>query len=159
MIADADLAWVRQAIALSAESRRAGRHPFGAIVVDADGTAVATALNNSLAPRGDPTQHAELAAVAAAARLLTPTQLRRCTVYSSAEPCCMCAGAMYWCHIGRIVYGLSEQRLLLLTGAHPENPTLSLPCREVFARGQRHIDVEGPCLEEEAAAVHAGFWV
>jgi hypothetical protein len=49
-------------------------------------------------------------------------------------------------------------RLLDLTGSHPENPTLRLPCREVFARGQRAIDVVGPLLEDEAAAAHAGFW-
>ena len=70
----------------------------------------------------------------------------------------MCAGAIYWCGIGRVVYGLSEARLLELTGSHPENPTLSLPCREVFARGQRMVEVIGPALEDEAAAVHAGFW-
>ena len=70
----------------------------------------------------------------------------------------MCAGAIYWAGIGRLVYGLSESRLLALTGSHPENPTLALPCREVFARGQRAIEVAGPLLEDEAAAVHAGFW-
>ena len=45
-----------------------------------------------------------------------------------------------------------------LTGNHPENPTLSLPCRELFARGQRRVEVVGPLLEEEAAEAHAGFW-
>ena len=80
------------------------------------------------------------------------------TLYSSAEPCAMCAGAIYWCGIGRVVYALSEHALLGLTGDHPENPTFSLPCREVFARGQRPIEVVGPALEAEAAAAHAGFW-
>jgi hypothetical protein len=57
------------------------------------------------------------------------------------------------------VYALSEKRLLKLTGNHPENPTLALPCREVFARGQRHIEVIGPALEDEAAAAHLEFWI
>ena len=70
----------------------------------------------------------------------------------------MCAGAVYWSAISRVVYALSEARLLKLTGSHPQNPTLSLPCREVFARGQRGIEVIGPALEEEAAAAHVGFW-
>ena len=70
----------------------------------------------------------------------------------------MCAGAVYWSGISRVVYALSEERLLDLTGNHPENATLSLPCREVFARGQRRIEVIGPELEEEAAAAHVGFW-
>ena len=46
----------------------------------------------------------------------------------------MCAGAIYWAGIGRLVYGLSEHRLRQLTGNHPENPTLDLPCRDVFAQ-------------------------
>ena len=70
----------------------------------------------------------------------------------------MCAGAVYWSGISRVVYALSEERLLAMTGNHPENPTLSLPCREVFARGQRGIEVIGPLLEDEAAAAHLGFW-
>lgn len=109
-------------------------------------------------PEGDPTQHAELRAVADAAKKLSPEALARCTLYTSAEPCCMCSGAVYWCNIGRVVYALSERKLLELTGAHPENPTFSLPCREVFAKGQRDIQVIGPVLEDEAAKPHVGFW-
>lgn len=70
----------------------------------------------------------------------------------------MCAGAIYWAGIGRVVYGLSEHRLKAITGAHAENPTLDLPCRTVFAAGQRHVDVTGPLLEDEAAAIHEDFW-
>lgn len=70
----------------------------------------------------------------------------------------MCAGAIYWCGIGRVVYALSESRLLTLTGSHPENPTFSLPCRVVFEAGQRRTQVTGPLLEDEAVASHIGFW-
>lgn len=153
-----DLALLRRAIARSAQSRRDGRHPFAALVADEHGAVIAEAGNNSMPPEGDPTQHAELRAVAAAARLLAPQQLARCTLYSSAEPCAMCAGAVYWTGIGRIVYGLSEHALLGLTGDHPENPTFSLPCREVLARGQRRVEVIGPLLEDEAREPHRGFW-
>lgn len=153
-----DLALLRQSIALSDESRARGRHPFAALVADAAGNIVASAGNNSMPPEGDPTQHAELVAAAQAARVLPPEQLAGCTLYTSAEPCCMCAGAVYWTGIGRVVYALSEHKLLGLTGDHPENPTFSLPCREVFARGQRKVEVVGPVLEDEAAAPHAGFW-
>ncbi|PZX22698.1 Cytosine/adenosine deaminase [Cupriavidus phytorum] len=153
-----DLALLRRSIALSDESRARGRHPFAALVADAAGNIVASAGNNSMPPEGDPTQHAELAAAAQAARVLPPEQLAGCTLYTSAEPCCMCAGAVYWTGIGRVVYALSEHKLLGLTGDHPENPTFSLPCREVFARGQRRVEVVGPVLEDEALAPHAGFW-
>ncbi|WP_042886731.1 nucleoside deaminase [Cupriavidus necator] len=153
-----DLDLLRQSIALSETSKARGRHPFAALVADEAGKIVASAGNNSMPPEGDPTQHAELVAAAMAARALPPEALAQCTLYTSAEPCCMCAGAIYWTGIGRVVYALSEHALLGLTGNHPENPTLSLPCREVFARGQRQVAVVGPVLEEEAAKPHVGFW-
>ncbi|QXI24917.1 nucleoside deaminase [Pseudomonas iranensis] len=157
-VSDLDLSLLRQTIALSQASKQRGRHPFAALVADRDGKVIAEAGNNSMPPEGDPTQHAELVAVAAAAKRLSPTELEACTLYTSAEPCCMCAGAVYWTGVGRVVYALSEHALLGLTGDHPENPTFSLPCREVFAKGQRTVSVFGPMLEAEAAEPHKGFW-
>jgi len=157
-LSPADLALLRRAIALAETARAEGKHPFASLVAGADGAVIAEAGNNSLPPDGDPTQHAELRAAQMAARALPPEQLAGATLYTSAEPCAMCSGAIYWCGIGRVVYALSEHRLLILTGDHPENPTFSLPCREVFARGQRKIEVIGPALEEEAAEVHQDFW-
>ncbi len=153
-----DIAWLRRTFILAEAARADGRHPFAAIVVDARGRVVAEARNNSLPPGGDPTQHAEVVAASRAARLLRPAQLASCTLYSSAEPCCMCAGAIYWCNIRRVVYALSERRLLALTGGHRENPTLSLSCRRVFASGQRAVTVIGPLLQTEAERAHTGFW-
>jgi tRNA(Arg) A34 adenosine deaminase TadA len=157
-LSPADEKYLRAALALSRRSRDAGRHPFAAIVVDAKGNIIAEAMNDSLPPAGDPTRHAELVAAATAARVHGAAVCAGATLYTSAEPCAMCAGAIYWSGIGRVVYGLSETRLLAITGSHAENPTLSLPCREVFARGQRAIEVTGPVLEDEAAAIHTGFW-
>ncbi len=155
---DADSLYLRRAIALSERARANGRHPFGALVIAPPGEVLAAAENRAIGPDCDATGHAELEAVRAASRHHSPEALAAATLYSSAEPCAMCAGAIYWSGIGRVVYGLSEARLLALTGSHSENPTLRLPCREVFARGQRVIEVIGPCLEDEAAAPHAGFW-
>ncbi|MEV7692156.1 nucleoside deaminase [Microbacterium sp. NPDC089189] len=153
-----DLGFLRESIAVAERARASGTHPFGSIVVSAAGEIVASCGNNSLPPEGDPTQHAELQAVAAAFRVLGADGMAGSTLFTSAEPCAMCAGAAYWCGIDRVVYALSEHRLLGLTGDHPENPTFSLPCREVFARGQRPIEVVGPLLEDEAALAHVGFW-
>ena len=153
-----DKTFLRQCIERSRRVRDSGKHPFAAIVVDAAGQIVAEAGNDSLPPDGDPTRHAELVAAGMAAKILSAEQLAAATLYSSAEPCAMCAGAIYWCGIGRVVYALSEHKLLGLTGDHPENPTFALPCREVFARGQRSVEVAGPYLEEEAAVPHHGFW-
>ncbi|TAJ49761.1 MAG: nucleoside deaminase [Herbiconiux sp.] len=154
----ADAAFLRESIRVAEQSRAEGRHPFGAIVVDAAGTVVAACGNNSLPPEGDPTQHAEMRAVAAAFRALGAEGMTGSTLFTSAEPCAMCSGAVYWTGVDRVVYALSEHRLLELTGDHPENPTFSLPCREVFARGQRTIAVSGPHLEDEAAVAHLDFW-
>jgi tRNA(Arg) A34 adenosine deaminase TadA len=155
-----DLALLRLALASAERAKAAGRHPFGAIVADEHGNVIAEAGNNSMPPEGDPTQHAERVAAALAAQRLPREALARCTLYTSAEPCAMCAGAIYWCNIGRVVYAMSEERLLQLTGSHPDNPTLSLPCRDVFASGQREVEVVGPVpeMEQEAAAPHLGFW-
>jgi tRNA(Arg) A34 adenosine deaminase TadA len=72
----------------------------------------------------------------------------------------MCAATAYWANIGHIVYGASEEALLELTGNSDENPTLSLPCRQVLAAGQKPITVEGPFAEltDELVEPHRGFW-
>jgi tRNA(Arg) A34 adenosine deaminase TadA len=88
----------------------------------------------------------------------TAAFLAGCTMVTSAEPCAMCAGAAYWAGVGRVVYGLSERELGALIGRHPENLTMDLPCRIVLGAGQRAIEVVGPLLEDEARAVHVGFW-
>jgi len=150
-----DAAQLRAAIALSRHSRETGNHPFGAVIADASGAIMARACN---AFRLDCTCHAEMNAVRIASAAAGGRSLQRATLFSSAEPCAMCAGAIYWSGIGRVVYALSERRLLAITGNHPENPTLSLPCRDVFSRGQRAIEVVGPRFEDAAAAVHAGYW-
>jgi tRNA(Arg) A34 adenosine deaminase TadA len=144
----------RRAIELAREARADGHHPFGSLIVNAGGVVVVEARNNAVLPQGDPTQHAELLACAAVARLLSDAELAGCTLYTSTEPCPMCAGAIYWTGIGRVVFALSQDGL----GRYVEGPTLDLPCREVFARGQRAIVVDGPFLEDEAGAVHVGFW-
>ena len=160
VVDERDTRYLRQAIALAERAKAEGRHPFGALVVAADGTILAEAGNNALPPAGDPTQHAERLAVASAAQRHPRETLAGATLYTSAEPCAMCAGAIYWCHVGRVVYAMSEQHLLELTGSHPENPTLSLPCRTVFASGQKQVEVIGPVpgLSDEAAQAHLGFW-
>jgi len=158
MLSEVDERYLRRAIELAREARRDGRHPFGSLVVDRHGGVVVEARNNAVRPAGEPTQHAEMLACAEAARLLSNAELGACTLYTSTEPCAMCAGAIYWVGIGRVVFALAETGLLRYTGDDPENPTLDLPCREVFARGQRKVMVEGPFLEEEAGAVHEGFW-
>jgi tRNA(Arg) A34 adenosine deaminase TadA len=149
--------FLRRSLAAARRSLTHGNHPFAAILVDADGQ-VLIETENGYMPGRDGTAHAERLLATQACTTL-PADIRAgATLYSSAEPCAMCAGAIYWAGIGRVVYGLSERRLRDVTGNHPENPTLDLPCRDVFASGQRSTAVVGPLLEDEAEAVHAGVW-
>jgi tRNA(Arg) A34 adenosine deaminase TadA len=154
---DLDRYFLRRSFDVARRAVTHGNHPFGAILVDQDRNVLIEA-ENSYMPAHDGTAHAERLLATQACTTLSPDTLRQATLYSSAEPCAMCAGAIYWAGIGRLVYGLSEHRLRMVTGNHPENPTLDLPCREVFASGQRPTEVIGPILEDEAQAVHAGAW-
>ena len=146
---------LRGANAVAQRSLDAGHHPFGALLVAPDHVTVLADQGNV-----DTVNHAEAVLARMVARQYTADALWDCTLYTTVEPCCMCAGTMYWAHIGRLVYGMSERRLLQLTGNHAENPTLDLPCRAVFASGQKDIRVWGPVteVEEEIAALHMAFW-
>jgi tRNA(Arg) A34 adenosine deaminase TadA len=142
---------------MARRARSHGNHPFGAVLANAAGDVLIEAENGFL-PDHDMTAHAERLVATQASRQFDSNVLASATLYSSAEPCAMCAGAIYWAGIGRVVYGLAERRLKELTGNHAENPTLDLPCRTVFAAGQRKVEVVGPLLEDEAAALHADAW-
>jgi tRNA(Arg) A34 adenosine deaminase TadA len=148
---------LRRAFDAARRAQARGNHPFGAVLVGPDGDVLLEAENGYL-PDRDMTAHAERLLASAASKSFDPAFLARCTVYTSAEPCAMCAGAIYWTGIGRVVFGLAERRLKAMTGDHPQNPTLDLPCRTVFAAGQRAVEVIGPLLEDEAAALHTGMW-
>ena len=157
MLNDRDQRLLRLAIAVSARSRGRGNHPFGAVLADADGEVLLEA-ENSVVTTGDVTGHAETNLIRTASSTLPLEVLARATVYASTEPCAMCAGAIYWSGVGRLVYAMAEGDLLALTGDHPANPTLDLGCRLVLRSGQRQIEVIGPALIEEAIAAHEGFW-
>jgi tRNA(Arg) A34 adenosine deaminase TadA len=152
-----DEALLRRAIEVAAAARAHGNHPFGAILVGPDGTVLLEA-ENTVTTEHDATCHAERNLMSQASRQFAPRLLASSTMYTSTEPCAMCAGSVYWVGVGRVVYGLSEKDLLALTGFHADNPTFDLPCRTVFAGGQRPTEVIGPLLTEESKVVHDGFW-
>ena len=153
-----DAALLRQAFEIARRSRAAGDHPFGSVLADGEGNLLMEQGNGYTSEGGDRTAHAERLLASRAARAYDLKFLARCTLYTSAEPCAMCSGAIYWAGIGRVVFGQTEKGLKEQTGAHEENPTLDLPCGLVFAAGQRPTEVVGPMLEEEAAKLQADFW-
>ena len=153
-----DIDYLRIAVEIAADSRASGNHPFGALLVGPEGDVLLSSGNTYASDRG--VGHAEANVARAAARTYEPGFLENCTLVTSVEPCCMCAGACYWAGIGAVVYGLTEKRLAELTGDNPENLTLDLSCHQVFAAGQRTVTVRGPFpeIEDEIVKDHLGFW-
>ena len=143
--------FVREAIVLASQARNDGNEPFGALLV-LDGEVVLTAMNSVNTDR-DPTAHAETNLVTRAIRKLTSKQIRRSILYTSCEPCAMCAGKMYWAGIRSVVYALSSVELAVLAG-----PYFLVPCRDLFAQATEPVMIFGPMLLDEARAVHMDFW-
>ena len=152
-----DLTILREAIALSKRALESGNHPFGAVLADSAGTIVLSA-ENTVTTTNDCTGHAETNLVRDGWRAFGPTSLAELSLYTSCEPCAMCAGAIYWSGISRVVFAMTEADLGTLTGDSAVNPTMSLASATVLNSGQRHIEVNGPALAAEAMSVHAGFW-
>jgi len=152
-----DLDYLRKAIDVAARARKHGNHPFGALLVDSGGKLLLEAENTVITDL-DLTGHAETNLVRKASAAVLPEVRQGCTLYTSTEPCAMCSAAIFWSGISRVVYALSEQGLLELVAHRPAGDFLNLPCREVFARGGRAVEVVGPFLEEEAKQIHVGFW-
>jgi tRNA(Arg) A34 adenosine deaminase TadA len=152
-----DLKHLRTAIDIARQAREHGNHPFGALLADEYGEVLLHA-ENTVVTGNDCTGHAETNLMRLATQKFTPEKLATCALYASTEPCAMCAGAIHWGNVRRVVYALSEVDLYDLIGPSPEH--LLLPCREVFARSQRIVKVDGPAPEinAEARAVHDGFW-
>lgn len=153
-----DLKHLRQTIQIAKKSRDDGHHPFGATLVGPDGAVLLSSGNTYKTDRG--VGHAEANVARMASQQYEPEFLEGCTLYTSVEPCCMCAGACYWAGIGSVVYGMTEKRLAVLTGDNPENLTLDVPCETVFSAGQRKVKTRGPYveLEDEVAEGHKDFW-
>lgn len=150
-----------KSVAVAHEVKLAGHHPFGSILVGPDNETVLLTQGNI-----STLKHAESTLCSLAFDKYLPEYLWKCTLYTNFEPCCMCAGSIYWANIGRVVYGLSEESLLSLTGDDKENMTLSLPCRNVFGSGQKDVEVVGPFadveddmeLREAILKDHRDFW-
>jgi tRNA(adenine34) deaminase len=149
VVTPADEALVRRALECAATASRTGDVPIGAVVVDAAGRELASAANAREA-LGDPTAHAEVLALRAAAAVRGEWRLDGCTLAVTVEPCTMCAGAIVLSRIARVVFGAWEPR----TGAAG---SLWDVLRD---RRQNHRpEVVAGVLEAECAAVLESFFV
>jgi tRNA(Arg) A34 adenosine deaminase TadA len=143
--------FIRETLTLARQAVKNGDHPYGALLVK-DGEVVLTAVN-TIHTDHDLTRHAELNLVSQAVQQFDPSFLADCVLYTSTEPCAMCAGAIYWAGINTVIYGCSAEELGRIAGGD-----FVIPCREIFARGKRPLTVIGPVLEDESTAVHEQFW-
>lgn len=147
---------IRRSLEIARRAREAGNHPFGALLADAGGEVLIEAENTVVTGR-DCTGHAETNLMRLASAAYDPDFLATCSVYTSTEPCAMCCGAIFWGNVRRVVYGLRGSGLYALIPPGSED-ILLLPSTEIFKHGRKQIDVIGPVLEDEAGAVHDGFW-
>lgn len=156
-LAKRDALYLRAAIALSQTARERGNRPFGAVIVSANAEVLTKAWNSN-GESGDCTAHAETNAVRTASPQYSRELLANATLYSSGEPCVMCAGAIFWSNIRRVVFGIDAQRLRVFRGEHAEQRDAELSCRDVFNASPHAIECIGPALIEESSLPHHGFW-
>ena len=151
--------YLKRANEVAKEARAKGNTPFGAILVGADGS-ILMEQGNAEHDLHDATAHAERMLASRASAAFSREMLWESTLYTTCEPCPMCTGAIYWANSGKIVYGITETKLLELTGSDDKNPTFNMGADKVVAAGQKAITIEGPFpeIEEEIEEAHRGFW-
>jgi tRNA(Arg) A34 adenosine deaminase TadA len=155
-VAPEDLPHLRRCVELAAEAVAAGDHPFGSVLVAADGQVLAEERNRENTA-GDATRHPEFDLARWAAANMTAAGRAGATVFTSGEHCPMCAAAHAWVGLGRIVYVSSSEQLAgwLAELGVPPSPVRALAVREV-APG---LTVQGPVagLDEQVRELHRRF--
>lgn len=138
--------WMKRAIEIARAGIRAGQSPFGAVVVR-DGGEVAAA-HNEVYLRNDPTAHAEVVAIQRAADVLGTIALRGCTLYTTCEPCPMCAAAAHWAKVDAIVFGAA-----IADASRAGFSELRLSAESLYRQAGSPVRVVGPVLSEPCAAL------
>lgn len=141
-----DLTLLRQALHEARRSRAQGGDPFGAVLARA-GVVLHRSGDHTVA-ECDPTAHAELALISSYCRTAGIYDLHDCTLYSAVEPCAMCAGAIHWARVGRVVFAIAQATLQQASRGRPKPG-----CADVLAQLHSRTHVEGPLLPQEAATL------
>ena len=148
---DRDREHIDRSIELAEESVEMGNSPFGALIV-VDGEVVGEG-HNETHTNDDLAAHPEMTLARWAGRELNADERADCTMYASTEPCPMCATAIHYAGIDRVVFGVAGETLNKLTG-----DVVDIPCEEVIRRADGETTVEGPVAEDAAMAVHESFY-
>jgi tRNA(Arg) A34 adenosine deaminase TadA len=145
-----DAEFLRLAIATAREGIAAGQSPFGSVIIR--DSRVISSTHNTVWRDMDPTAHAEMNNIRAAAWTLGTIDLGGCVLYATCEPCPMCLSAIHWAKISRVVYGASIE-----DAAAAGFSELRVPAKELAARGRSPLVVEGGLLAKECRALFAEF--
>jgi tRNA(Arg) A34 adenosine deaminase TadA len=148
---------LRETFRAALRARERGAAPFAALLAGPEREVLLEAEDDAVTGR-HLLGHAELNLLRKACDRLPRELLRRCTLYSSAEPCAMCAGAIFWSGVGRLVFGVSTAKLVEVASRKFGLPQLTIPCRGVLAGGRPIVEVIGPALQAEALVAHNGYW-
>jgi tRNA(Arg) A34 adenosine deaminase TadA len=139
VINSADEALLRQAIGIAARAVELGDAPYGSLLAGPDGTVLAEA-HNTVRRDDDITAHPELKLARWAARELDADTAARTTMYTSCQPCGMCAGGIVRSGIGRVVYALSTEQLVELNPQSGEWPSVTQDGPALFGEARAPID-------------------
>lgn len=145
-----DTIFLRLAIDLARHARARGADPFGAVLVR--DSQVLHQVQDRCVELSDPTYHAEMSLISEYCRANRVFTLAGCTLYASAEPCPMCAGAIYWARVSRVVFSVSQAMLQARSGGSPKPAAASL-----LGAGRRAIEIVGPLIPDEGLAVFDGY--
>jgi tRNA(Arg) A34 adenosine deaminase TadA len=142
---------IRESIQVAREAAQSSNPPFGALVRYKD--EILLKAGNTQVSDNDITCHAEFNLIKQAVQSVDPEILAKSTVYTSNEPCPMCAGAIYWSGIRRVIFGCSMETIIRIRG-----DGWLLACRNIFATTPEPVEVIGPVLEEEVVPVLKDYY-
>lgn len=137
-----DIAHLKRAARLAADAAQRGNRPFGAVIVGLDGRVLAVAENSTVTD-ADIAAHAEINALRVACRGGLQRELAGATIYASAEPCPMCAGAILRFGLSRVVYGSSWEAVMPALSGQP--PVVHVASKAIAALAPQAIVTIGPC--------------
>ncbi|MTD42364.1 nucleoside deaminase [Erwinia sp. CPCC 100877] len=146
-----DQQFMKQALQLAETAAQKGNEPFGAVLVKEQ--QVVFTAENQIYTASDPTYHAELGMIRDFCASQKITDLSDYTLYTSCEPCCMCAGAMVWSQLGRMVFSLSHEELAEIAGFN-----IMIGSEEIFAKSPNQPEVTKGVLQKEAVPVYQKYF-
>jgi tRNA(Arg) A34 adenosine deaminase TadA len=144
-----DIRLLKVTLQVAERSLQKGNLPFGCLLADADGVILEEG-ENTVVTSNDSIAHCEINLVHQLAGKYDAAFLAACSLYASTEPCPMCAAAIFWSGIGRVVYALSKESYHAVVGTNNPAYVFNMPSRELLRHAGRTVEVVGPLLEEEA---------